>query len=239
MSTDRVAQIVAQPVSATSSLNRRPRRRRYSARPRTSCMRSRSKARATKVACDGASKIASRHRSTWRPWPGSRSRRCRAPSPPGASIAEETRAAVLEAARKLNYVPNSIASSLTTKRTNIVALILGNLGESLLRPRAARLQPAGCRTRGGRCWPSPSSPAADSDEAILHVLKYQVDGVILTAAQLSTRMTEHVPRARHPDRAVQPLHPGQRCLRRALRQCGRRPSDRRGVPRRPARGASR
>src|SRR5215475_15889997 len=45
----------------------------------------------------------------------------------GSSIAEETRQKVLAAARKLNYVPNSIASSLTTKRTNIVALILGDL----------------------------------------------------------------------------------------------------------------
>src|SRR3569623_1235520 len=44
------------------------------------------------------------------------------------SISEETRQRVLDAARKLNYVPNSIASSLTTKRTKIVALILGNLG---------------------------------------------------------------------------------------------------------------
>src|ERR1700684_4359581 len=46
---------------------------------------------------------------------------------PGSSIATETREKVIEAARKLNYVPNSIASSLTTKRTNIIALILGNL----------------------------------------------------------------------------------------------------------------
>src|ERR1700677_1494734 len=46
---------------------------------------------------------------------------------PGSSIAAETREKVIEAARKLNYVPNSIASSLTTKRTNIIALILGNL----------------------------------------------------------------------------------------------------------------
>src|ERR1700729_2037680 len=47
---------------------------------------------------------------------------------PGSSIADDTRERVIEAARKLNYVPNSIASSLTTKRTNIVAVILGNMG---------------------------------------------------------------------------------------------------------------
>ena len=32
-------------------------------------------------------------------------------------------------------------------------------------------------------------PGAESDDAIMRVLQYQVDGVILTAAQLSTRMT--------------------------------------------------
>ena len=46
---------------------------------------------------------------------------------PGSSIKETTRQKILEAARKLNYVPNSIASSLTTNRSNMVALILGNL----------------------------------------------------------------------------------------------------------------
>jgi DNA-binding LacI/PurR family transcriptional regulator len=107
---------------------------------------------------------------------------------PGSSIAEETRQKVLEAAKKLNYVPNSIASSLTTKRTNIVALILGNLGNPfyvhVLHTFSQRLQ-----EQGRQVLIFTVDPGAESDEAILHLLKYQVDGVILTAAQLSTRMT--------------------------------------------------
>lgn len=106
---------------------------------------------------------------------------------PGSRIAEDTRLIVLEAAKKLNYVPNSIASSLTTKRTNIVALILGNLANPfyvhVLHAFSRRMQ-----QEGRQLLVFTVEPGAESDEAILHVLKYQVDGVILTAAQLSTRM---------------------------------------------------
>lgn len=107
---------------------------------------------------------------------------------PGSSIAEETRRKVIEAAKKLNYVPNSIASSLTTKRTNIVALILGDMGNPFyvhtLHTFSRRLQ-----EQGRHVLIFTVDRGADADEAILHLLAYQVDGVILTAAQLSTRMT--------------------------------------------------
>lgn len=107
---------------------------------------------------------------------------------PGSSIAPETREKVVEAARKLNYVPNSIASSLTTKRTNIVALIVGNMENPfyvhVLHNFSQKLQ-----AQGRQVLIFTVDPGAESDEAILHLLTYQVDGVILTAAQLSTRMT--------------------------------------------------
>ena len=107
---------------------------------------------------------------------------------PGSSIAEETRQKVLEAAKKLNYVPNSIASSLTTKRSNIVALILGNLGNPfyvhVMHAFSRKLQ-----ENGRQVLIFTVDAGSESDDAILQVLKYQVDGVILTSAQLSTRMT--------------------------------------------------
>jgi DNA-binding LacI/PurR family transcriptional regulator len=107
---------------------------------------------------------------------------------PGSSIAEPKRAKVLEAARKLNYVPNSIASSLTTKRTNIVAVILGNMGNPfyvhVLDAFSRRLQ-----TLGRQILIFTVETGATADDAILRALRYQIDAVILTAAQLSTRMT--------------------------------------------------
>jgi DNA-binding LacI/PurR family transcriptional regulator len=107
---------------------------------------------------------------------------------PGSSIAKDKRARVLEAARKLNYVPNSIASSLTTKRTNIVALILGNMGNPfyvhVLSAFSRRLH-----ALGRQILMLTVDPGAAADDAILRALGYQIDAVILTAAQLSTRMT--------------------------------------------------
>ena len=107
---------------------------------------------------------------------------------PGSSIATETREKVIAAARKLNYVPNSIASSLTTKRTNIVAVILGNLANPFyvlaLHEFSMKLQAC-----GRQVLIFTVEPGAESDEAIMHALQYQIDGVILTSAQLSTRMT--------------------------------------------------
>ena len=107
---------------------------------------------------------------------------------PGSSIATETREKVIEAARKLNYVPNSIASSLTTKRTNIVAVILGNLANPFyvlaLHEFSMKLQAC-----GRQVLIFTVEPGAESDEAIMQALQYQIDGVILTSAQFSTRMT--------------------------------------------------
>jgi DNA-binding LacI/PurR family transcriptional regulator len=107
---------------------------------------------------------------------------------PGSSIAEDTRERVIEAARKLNYVPNSIASSLTTKRTNIIALILGNLANPFyvqaLHEFSVKLQ-----ARGRQVLIFTVDPGAESDDAIMHALQYQIDGIILTSAQISTRMT--------------------------------------------------
>ena len=107
---------------------------------------------------------------------------------PGSSIADDTRERVIEAAQKLNYVPNSIASSLTTKRTNIVALILGNLANPFyvqaLHEFSIKLQ-----SRGRQVLIFAVDPGAESDDAIMRALQYQIDGIILTSAQISTRMT--------------------------------------------------
>jgi DNA-binding LacI/PurR family transcriptional regulator len=106
---------------------------------------------------------------------------------PGSSIKETTRAKILEAARKLNYVPNSIASSLTKNRSNIVALIVGTLDNPFyvhtLKAFSQELQ-----ARGRQILTFTLSEAMGTDEAILKVLQYQIEAVILTSAQLSTRM---------------------------------------------------
>ena len=105
-----------------------------------------------------------------------------------SSIAAETRARVLEAARQLDYVPNRIASSLITRRTNIVAVIVGDMANPFY---VQALHCIGCalQARGRQILLFTVDRGGSADEAMRRVLQYQVDGVLLTSAQLSMRMT--------------------------------------------------
>lgn len=106
---------------------------------------------------------------------------------PGSSIKESTRLKILDAAKKLNYVPNSIASSLTTNRSNMVAVILGSMANPfyvhVLHAFSRDLQKKGRQTLTFTL-----DEGMGTDEAILKILQYQVEAVILTSVQLSTRM---------------------------------------------------
>jgi DNA-binding LacI/PurR family transcriptional regulator len=105
-----------------------------------------------------------------------------------SNIADETQKKIFEAARKLNYVPNSIASSLTTKRSYIIALIVGDLENPfyvrMLHAFSERLQ-----KQGRQILAFTAGPDADTDAVMMRVLRYQVDGIIVTSAKLSMRMT--------------------------------------------------
>jgi DNA-binding LacI/PurR family transcriptional regulator len=105
-----------------------------------------------------------------------------------STIADGTQKKIFEAARKLNYVPNSIASSLTTKRTNIIALIIGDLENPfyvrMLHAFSERLQ-----AQGRQILAFTAGPEMDTDAVMMRVLQYQVDGIIVTSAKLSMRMT--------------------------------------------------
>jgi DNA-binding LacI/PurR family transcriptional regulator len=105
-----------------------------------------------------------------------------------SNIADETQKKIFEAARKLNYVPNSIASSLTTKRTNIIALIVGDLENPfyvrMLHAFSERLQ-----AQGRQILAFTAGPDVDTDAVMMRVLQYQVDGIIVSSARLSMRMT--------------------------------------------------
>lgn len=107
---------------------------------------------------------------------------------PGTNLSEDKRRRILEAASRLNYVPNSAARMLITQRSNTIALIVGNTENpfyiSVLKEFLAVL-----RDHGRQVLTFVVEPGSSSDDAIMRVLQHQVDGIILTAAQLSTRST--------------------------------------------------
>ncbi|WP_439532249.1 LacI family DNA-binding transcriptional regulator [Polymorphobacter sp.] len=106
---------------------------------------------------------------------------------PGATLSPALRERIKKAAEELDYIPNSIASSLTRARTNTIALIIGDTDNPfyihVLRAFLAALQ-----ARGQQALTFTVAPGATSDDAIRQVLRFRVDGIILTAAQVSTRV---------------------------------------------------
>ena len=107
---------------------------------------------------------------------------------PGSSITADKRAKIVEAARTLNYIPNSIASSLTTKRTNTIAIVMGDMANpfyvEVLKTFSRRLQ-----EQGRQVLTFTVDHRMDTDALMTRVLQYQVDGVVITSATLSARMT--------------------------------------------------
>lgn len=63
---------------------------------------------------------------------------------PGASVAEATRAKVMEAALRLNYRPNAHARSLITGKSRIIGLVLSYL-ENLFIPLRCSVFQKGCK----------------------------------------------------------------------------------------------
>ncbi len=113
---------------------------------------------------------------------------------PGASISPETRAAVLAAARALGYRPNAIARSLVTHQSNIIAIIMANMWNPFY---AAALALFTDELQALGYWVLLFKVQDDStvDDALLTALEYQVDGVIITSATLSSRLADEC--ARH------------------------------------------
>jgi len=106
---------------------------------------------------------------------------------PSSKISEETRDLVIETARRLNYVPNSIARSLITQKSNLVALVFGDMKNpfytSALDDFVHRFQEVGYSVV------VLSVPrASEVDSVVRKVLPYQVDGIVITASSISPQM---------------------------------------------------
>lgn len=108
---------------------------------------------------------------------------------PGKAIAPATRAKVEAAAKALGYRPNMLARSLITRRTNIVAVMTGDISN----PHYARTVNAmsiGFQRRGFHVLLFSLNQGNSVEESVEEVLKYRVDGVILITAALSSEVGE-------------------------------------------------
>lgn len=108
---------------------------------------------------------------------------------PGKSISKDKKARILAAAKELNYVPNKLASSLSASRSNMIAVIVGNLSNPFY---SESLQAFVSTFQGtGRQVLTFSVPdTGDSDEVVMQAIQYPVDAIVVTAASLSSKLVK-------------------------------------------------
>lgn len=115
---------------------------------------------------------------------------------PGSSIAAATRAKVLAAAKELNYKPNAIASSLITRRSGLVAVIISNL-TNLHYPEVLSELTRRLSDREYRVLLFTLDAESDVDAVLDHIWRFRVDGAI-AAARLSSGQLEQFQENRVP-----------------------------------------
>ncbi len=116
---------------------------------------------------------------------------------PGASISEKKKKVILEAAYRLNYRPNVIARSLVQNSTKIIGLVMTRFQSpfytTVLADFTRHIQDRGYSTL---------LLNIDNDREVQDVmstaLQYQVDGLIITSANLSSPMVESSLHAKTP-----------------------------------------
>ena len=116
---------------------------------------------------------------------------------PGASVSPEMRVKVLATAKKLGYHPNVLARSLTRRSTNIIGIVMFRFTNPfyarLLREFSQKLQDR-------NYWTLLMNSESDqgAEVALPAALQYQVDGVIITSATLSSKLAEECARTGTP-----------------------------------------
>jgi DNA-binding LacI/PurR family transcriptional regulator len=112
----------------------------------------------------------------------------------GASVSESTRAKIMKAVDELGYRPNAIARSLITRRSNMVAIIVANIG---YHPELTASLSRQFSKRGLHILLFTIDQEGEADRIVDQIWQYRVDGVI-AAVHLPQRHVESFARRKMP-----------------------------------------
>lgn len=115
---------------------------------------------------------------------------------PGNSLSDDKRKAILRAAAKLGYEPNVFASSLITKRSNLVAVLISNL-TNLYYPQVLAEITQRLDAEGIRVLLFALQNEGDAGTMLSQIWRYRVDGAI-AAARLSAEQLAQFERHQVP-----------------------------------------
>ncbi|QCI13499.1 LacI family transcriptional regulator [Pseudomonas putida] len=115
----------------------------------------------------------------------------------GASVAEATRAKVMEAATTLGYRPNLVARSLITRRSGLIGVVVPSMTNpfyaEVLECLSKALEPEGYRV-----LLFSTAHQENSDPIMEDVLRHRVDALIMVSASLSSRFADECKRVGLP-----------------------------------------
>lgn len=116
---------------------------------------------------------------------------------PGKQVSEDKRTRVLDAADSLNYKPSVIARSLIQNSTKIIGIVLQKF-ENLFYVRALDLFTQKLQSLGYSVMLFDINGNHAVEDTLPIALQYQVDGVIITSATLSSPLVEECIRFETP-----------------------------------------
>lgn len=102
----------------------------------------------------------------------------------GASVSDAMRAKVEKAAAELGYMPNALASSLTTGRTRLIGLVSNNFHNPIFL-EVFDLFTRGLQERGLRPLLVNLSDETDPANSVSMLRQYSVDGVVVASSTLT------------------------------------------------------
>lgn len=104
-------------------------------------------------------------------------------------ISEETKKKIRKTAERLGYTPNGIARSLQTKKTNMVGLIMADILNPFY-PAVLEIYTQKLNAMGKQLLLLSVPKGSEVDDVLPSMLQYQIDGLIVTSAVLSSRMRD-------------------------------------------------
>ena len=105
---------------------------------------------------------------------------------PGGSVSAETRALVLAAARKLGYRPNVLARAMISGRSKLIAVLVAYLDNQFY-PVVLELLSRSLQAHGYQVMLVMTDPG-DQDGVVSKMLQYQVEGIVMASATLSSSL---------------------------------------------------
>lgn len=104
-------------------------------------------------------------------------------------VSQETRERILAVAMEVGYRPNELARSLISRKSNIIGIVMGDILNPFY-PAVLNAFTNSLQRLGRRVLLFSVPPGHDVDEVLPQLMQYQVAGVVITSATLSSRMAE-------------------------------------------------